>query len=50
MLVNEKYLSYFDNNDINILTVKNNTKNVINRIPLISSVSNNISNKLEQSK
>ena len=50
MLINEQYLSYFRNNYINILTIKNNIKNVINRISLISSVSNNISNELEQSK
>ena len=44
MLVNEKNLYNIDDNNINILVIKNDVENVINKIPFISSILYNITN------
>ena len=44
MLINEKNLYNIDNNNVNIFAIKNDVKDVINRIFLVASILYNITN------
>ena len=44
MFINEKKLCNIDNNDVNVFIIKNDVKDVINKIFIIASIFHNISN------
>ena len=44
MLINEKNLYYIDNNNVNIFIIKNDVKNIINKILFVASIFYNITN------
>ena len=44
MLINEKNLYNIDNNNVNIFIIKNDVKDVINKIFLVASILYNVTN------
>lgn len=47
MFINEKYLNYFNNDNVNIFVIENYIENIIDKILFVISVFDNVLNKFK---